>query len=200
MKYSRLVILLAVAAAVAAVSCGRPGPQPDPAVELATTASPLSASPTTLMLSWGDEPYQVGLEPAASERAAWGPQSVAMSPDGTVAVLDNHRGRLALFDEGGKLVDSVPVDSMVSDFCFVSAGEIALLNLSALHVEKVDLPGKRLIVYPISPAFKTAVGLDCREEGLVVVTMHQESYTLDAVNPLATRREVFPVRTVRIAS
>jgi len=192
MKKSQSVFLLTAAMAVAAVSCSRDlPPQSDPAPALATAASPLSAASSTLVLAWGEEPNQVGLEPAASERAAWGPQSVALAPNGTVAVLDNHRSRLALFDEA-TLVGNVPVDPMVSDFCFLSDNEIALLNLSMLHVEKVDADGKRLIIYPISPAFKTAVALDCRNGSPVIVTMHQESYVVDSVNPLATRREGIP--------
>jgi len=193
MKKLLSVFLPAAAMVVAAVSCGRDlPPQSGPAAELANVASPLSAAPSTLLLAWGDEPNEVGLEPAASERAAWGPQSVALSPDGNIAVLDNHRSRLALFDEAGIFIGSVPVDPMVSDFCFISDNEIALLNLSALHVEKVDASGKRLIIYPISPAFKTAVALDCLNGSPVIVTMHQESYTVDTVNPLATRREGIP--------
>ena len=191
---NKLLSIFLVTAALLpwASSCSREGPEPGPAPALATSRTPLVVASGSLLFAWGDEADQVGLEPPAPERAAWGPQAVALSPDGLIGVLDNRRERVALFDDAGRLVRSFPANRLASDFCFVSEDEIALLNLSALTVEKVDTAGKRLIVYPISPAFKTAVGLDCIAGRPVIVTMHQESYFVDSLNPLATRREGIP--------
>lgn len=52
-------------------------------------------------LSWGAGAGQVGLVPAASERAARGPQAIAVGNDGEVFVLDNVNGRVLAVDASG---------------------------------------------------------------------------------------------------
>ena len=176
--------------AAAWYGCGREAEQPGAKQPLEHSLHALQAETTVFEIPWGGQQGELGRRPAGLESVARGPESIAATGNGEVALLDAVKGRVALFDKTGSYLRAVDVDPMARDFAPEKDGGFASLNLAAMRIERRDGEGKVRGEIDLSPAFKTAVGLDyVPGEGLELSTMYQETYSADAVEPLASVRE-----------
>ena len=175
---------------VAALGCGRDMEQPHRAGVLEGARFALEFRVRTVDVPWGGEESRLGRVPSGPEQVARGPQSLALTANGDLAILDAVKGRVAFFAPGGEYRGAVETDAMAVDFSIAPDGEIASLNLAAMKIELRDGSGAVSATLALSPAFKTVVALDhAGGAGLELATMHQESYLAEAAQPLATVRE-----------
>lgn len=134
--------------------------------------------PEELLLPWGSGEGQVGLVPLRPERPPRGPLSVALSPDGSVWVLDQVNHRIVHLDAtGGWLAPLVaPPGSM--DLAVDSLGRVAVLSLINHRVLVVD-QGGLVEEIPVPIALRQIAGLSIDGSGrFLLETARQETFDL----------------------
>ena len=206
LRRRRLAALLssAVASAIGvAILCALllPGLAPgvsaaEPAAAAATTASATAATPVTstvpqgqgpgptalskgstlVLLPWGSGPGQVGLLRPV-EGLAQGPQSLAIAPDGRIAILDSVNHRILELDGKGTVTGSVAVPLTEPRFLAVTADRLFVLDCDTdRRLLVFDWAGQAVDSISV-PAFDDPVSsLFATDRGPCLELAHQRVY------------------------
>ncbi|PJB34590.1 MAG: hypothetical protein CO108_27875 [Deltaproteobacteria bacterium CG_4_9_14_3_um_filter_63_12] len=143
----------------------------------ATLSRSLAAFPDSILLPWGAGEGQVGLIPAAPERAAFGPLSAAIGNDGTVFILDQVNGRLVELAPNGTWRGTRPAPLAPTDLSVDSAGRPAVLSLVNHRLSIVEEQG---VVEEIETPMVLQVGAlsSTRQGDFLLLGAHQETFRL----------------------
>lgn len=169
-------------------ACQAEQPNPEQTLQPLTTATHQTVR---LVLPWGGEPHQLGLDPGGPQQPPKGPATVAIAPDGRLAVLDTVKQRIALFKPDGAYAGSIPADRLDTDIAILPDGTTAVLNLAATTVRTLAQDGQLLDSTLAGPSFKTATGIDYVQGRLWLVTAYQEAYPVGP-QMLRQKREGLP--------
>ena len=114
-------------------------------------------------LAWGEGQDQVGLA-LATEGLTRGPEALAVSPDGRVAILDSVNGRLLLLDQKGTPIGRISLD--------LASPRFLAVDDESLYVLDADMD-KQLVTYSWSGGLTDRADAPQTEEvvtGLFVTT------------------------------
>ena len=176
----------ATVAGVAALGADNPGGRGDTvtggAIPDGAIAGALVASQGTLLvkLPWGVGPGQVGLQ-APAEGLARGPEAVAVSPDGRIAILDSVNRRLVTLDSSGIFARSIPITLTEPRFLAVSGDTLYVLDCdSDRQLVSFDWNGA-IVGSSALPALDDVVtGLFATDTGPCVETAHERTFLVAA--------------------
>lgn len=96
--------------------------------EPASTTAALKTPCWQTTLSWGSGDGQVGMLPAAEERAAQGANAVAVGPSGETFVLDNHNRRVVRVSASGSSVFVAGIERTAEDLAVGGDGAVAVYS------------------------------------------------------------------------
>ncbi len=158
-----------------------------PPAKVSADADTLTASQGALLarLPWGVGPGQVGLQ-APGEGLARGPEAVALSPDGRIAILDSVNGRLVILDSGGIFLKSIPVALSDPRFLSVSDDTLYVLDCDAdRQLLAMDWNGSTTGLSTL-PAFDDVVtGLFATDAGPCVEIAHNRTFLVAGSSSLS---------------
>ena len=160
----------------------------------------LSSFPDEVVLGWGRASREVGLLIGASERLPFGPQSIAVAPDGSVWILDPHGRRLVHLDPQGAWLDPQPCPPGATDLTVDRQGRPVVLSRVNRRVSVIGPPDHEVAVpAPIRHVTGVLPGAD---DHVLIATAHQETFDLgrpgdwiDWPQLLVTRRTGIPGRS-----
>lgn len=173
-----LAILFVVAPYPATGASGTTGPSTTPgstaaaaqSIQVLLTAPAETAAGSPLFtLPWGDGPGQVGLVKRADEESR-GPEALAVTPDGRVAVLDSVNSRLLLLAPGGDLLATAPLDVAAPRFLAVDNDRVLVLDADdSLRLLTCSWSGERLADVSVGPFDEpvTALLVDSQGQPLI---------------------------------
>ena len=143
-----------------------------------------STSPL-VVLPWGSGPGQVGLI-RPTEGLAEGPQSLAVAPDGRIAVLDSVNHRIVELDGKGVVTGTAAVPLTEPRFLAVTADRLYVFDCdSDGRLLVMDWSGQTLASIPV-PAFDQPVtGLFATDRGPCLELAHEHTYLVQAQNPVS---------------
>jgi len=160
------------------------GPEPERAVRALVMAGEV------VHLPWGDpQDGGLGFREARDEVPARGPMALKVTGSGSLALLDSLNSRVVFFSPDGVLERSVPVAPLVSLFCVHADGSLTTLSLASMNLERVSPEGEVRFLGRLSAGLKTIVSLECRSSGVEGRTSHQQTFMLEAAEPLACGRD-----------
>jgi hypothetical protein len=162
---------------------------PDAAPPVADTVPAIEGVPATAVssggvplvtLPWGDGEGQVGLcHP--KEGLTRGPEALAVSPDGRLAVLDSVNRRLLLLDAAGQVIDYASVPLAEPRFLAIDDARLYVLDCDAdRRVATFDWSGASVAVVSVPPLPDVVTGLFATVDGPCVEVAHRTSFVLSA--------------------
>lgn len=163
---------LAPLEAKAALPLASPLPPPE-------VTAPASSFPDRLLLPWGGGAGQVGLAPAAEERPAQGPLSLAAAPGGGLWLLDQLNGRLIQLAPDGSWHGAVPCPPGATDLLVGAEGRVHVLSLINHRVSILAPSGRLAEELALPLPLRLVAGLALDGQGrLLLVNAYQETFTL----------------------
>ena len=145
----------------------------------AVPRTPEAVFPSELVLPWGAGSGQVGYVPAAPERAAFGPRSLASGPSGELWILDAVNERLVRLAADGSWLGAVPAPPAADDLVVDSAGRLYVLSLANRTLSVVAGDGSLVDTRPLPPAPRRVRGLAMGAAGeVLLVNAFQETFEL----------------------
>ena len=169
----------------------------------ATAAEPAVSSGTLLVsLPWGSGYGQVGLA-APGEGLTRGPEALAVTSDGRVAVLDSVNKRVVMLDAGGVFVGSAPLPLAEPRFLAVSDDRLCVLDCDADHrLVSLDWSGTYLGATELPELGEVVTGLFVTDSGPCVELAHENVFligTPPTLRPLPGRPLGFALgRTAKV--
>jgi hypothetical protein len=137
-----------------------------------------SAGTVLVTLPWGTSDGQVGLV-RAQEGLTRGPEALAVSPDGRIAVLDSVNRRLVLLDQTGKSLGKVPVRLAQPRFLAVDDQSLYVLDAEVDSKLTTYSWAGKLLSTVAAPAFDDVVtGLFATSQGPCVEIAHRTTLLL----------------------
>ena len=136
----------------------------------------LSKGSTLVLLPWGSGPGQVGLL-RPTEGLAQGPQSLAIAPDGRIAILDSVNHRILELDGKGTVTGSVAVPLTEPRFLAVTSDRLFVLDCATdRRLLVLDWAGQAVDSISV-PAFDDPVSsLFATDRGPYLELAHQRVY------------------------
>lgn len=137
----------------------------------------LADFPAERVLPWGSGDGEVGLVPAAEDRAPFGPLSAAIGNRGNVFVLDQVNGRVVELAFDGSWLGARPAPLAPSDMSIDSAGRPAVLSLVNHRLSILEKQG---VVEEIEvPMVLQIGGISTTPQGdFLLLDAHQETFRL----------------------
>ncbi len=119
---------------------------------------------------WGSETGQFGL---IEEAEGVGPQSLCLDPEGNIYILDLVNRRVQVFTPQGDYLRQIPFQILAHDLCLSQKGDLYLLAPYDGLGEQLDLDGKPLARWSISPRIQLIDGIRAAGDLVVVRTAAQ---------------------------
>lgn len=137
-----------------------------------------SAGSVLVTLPWGGGPGQVGLVRPV-EGLTRGPEALAVSPDGRIAVLDSVNGRLVLLNAEGCFENAVPLPLAEPRFLALDDKTIYVLDCDAdRRVMALDWSGNCHGAAALPALTDVVTGLFATEAGPCVEVAHESTLVL----------------------
>jgi hypothetical protein len=150
-------------------------------------AEAASAGTVLVTLPWGDGDDQVGLL-TCKEGLTRGPEALAVSPDGRIALLDSVNHRLVLLDERGRALRKIALQ--LAEPRFLAVDDQILYVLDADGERKLATftwSGRAVTTVPLPMLDDVVTGLFATSDGACVEIAHRTSLLLGgAVGSSAT--------------
>jgi hypothetical protein len=155
----------------------------------AQAAAPLSEGDALVRLPWGTGHGRVGLE-RPKEGLARGPEAVAVSPDGRIALLDGVNDRLVTLDASGAFLLSIPIELTQPRFLAVTDERLYVLDCDTDGLLlSVDWTGGGAKLSELPPLEDVVTGLLVADEGVCVELAHDRVFlTTESVGLVAAGR------------
>lgn len=130
-------------------------------------------------IGWGTAATQLAFKPAQTESVAYGPNAVAVLPNGETLVLDRLAGRVVAIDADSdpRTVATVPVDA--EDLTTGNDGSIVAFSPLRARAWFFDADGKSAGELPVPRELREVTGLSVgASRRLTVRTGYQETLTI----------------------
>jgi len=169
--------------AAAAASRANPGQVDELPAELADGARAAAVwQPSELLLPWGSGRGEVGYVPAAEERAAFGPRSLACGVAGDLWLLDAVNERLVHLAADGSWVGSLPAPPAADDLAVGPAGRLYVLSVAHRRLSVLGADGALQVERALPPAPRRVRGLVVDARGhVLLLNALQETFDLGVV-------------------
>lgn len=149
-----------------------------------------SAGDLLVTLPWGDGPGQVGLQ-APGEGLSRGPEAVALSPDGRIAVLDSVNRRLVLLDPEGSYIGQVALDLAEPRFLAVDDERIYVVDCDAdRRLSALDWSGGTVADVGLPRFDDVVTALIATKQGPCVEVAHDCAYLVDLKSKVGSGAKV----------
>lgn len=144
------------------------------------TSAILSEGELLVRLPWGDGPGEVGLA-APPEGLSRGPESLAVSPEGSLFVLDSVNRRLLTLTSDGSVERTVPIPLRYPRFLAVDEDRAWVLDIDEDRVlAGLDRTGHQVASYLIAPPRQPVTGLFVQSGRVLIETGHDRVVALPA--------------------